>query len=78
VTRIARVTVVAQQRYLLRVAVAAAGNTGYAATKLLDQNLWMIPTPTAIWLRDDDGEPFWPSPMLAVASMIVLPLPASV
>lgn len=31
------------------------------------------PTPTAIWLRDDDGEPLKPSPSDAVASMI-LPL----
>jgi hypothetical protein len=47
--------------YLPSVAVAArrnVGNSGYAATTLPDQNLWMIPTPTATWLRDDAGEPF--------------------
>ncbi|MGF6574374.1 hypothetical protein ABH945_006497 [Paraburkholderia sp. GAS333] len=41
--------------YLQRVAVAASH---YAATKLPNQNLTMMPAPTATWLRDDDGALF--------------------
>jgi hypothetical protein len=33
----------------------------------------MIPAPTATWLRDDDGALFWPSPMSAVALMMLPP-----
>jgi hypothetical protein len=41
--------------YQHRVAVAASN---YAATNLLNQNLTMMPAPTATWLRDDDGALF--------------------
>lgn len=56
--------------YLIRVVVAASTD---AATPLHDQNLWMMPTPAANWLRDEDGAPFWPSPISAVALMMLVP-----
>ena len=40
-----------------------------------DQNRWMMPTPAANWLGDDDGALWKPSPILAVALMM-LPAPA--
>jgi hypothetical protein len=36
----------------------------------------MIPTPAANWLRDEDGALFWPSPISAVALMMLVAVPA--
>ncbi|CAJ7832315.1 non-ribosomal peptide synthase [Burkholderia pseudomallei] len=37
------------------------------------QKRWIRPTPTPTWLRDDDGDVLKPSPIDAVASMILPP-----
>jgi hypothetical protein len=48
--------------------------TAWAAHRVtaLNQNRWMMPTPAANWLGDDDGADWKPSPTVAVALMMLL------